>query len=291
MSFALSLPMGTAFGDRSAIRVSPLLGFVSFRIGRVGKNCLNRLFIEDGKHKILQSRHRADDQQQKRSDASLARPGKPCRRRSEISASSPEQRFGIRPTTVRYRWDRLFAANGLLPSLKPADLPFPLTDPTLIALCRLRRLRRSIAREITTSAVRYDFSSSWASSTGRFFPCWISSKLRCTFRFAGKFARNDDVVNGTRQSVLTSPLNRARKRWARTFTCVGGWRQSRFCCRDHVFALRCVRRRAGRWEFLLHNGNTDALRFTPHCGFLGASVPSDHLDTEISNSVIGCGEY
>lgn len=24
---------------------------------------------------------------------------------------------------------------------------------------------------------------------------------------------------------------------------------------------------------------------------LGAAVPSDHLDTEISNSVIGCGEY
>ena len=24
---------------------------------------------------------------------------------------------------------------------------------------------------------------------------------------------------------------------------------------------------------------------------LGASVPSDHLDTEMMNSVIGCGEY
>ena len=27
------------------------------------------------------------------------------------------------------------------------------------------------------------------------------------------------------------------------------------------------------------------------CYFAGAAVPSDHLDTEISNSVMGCGEY
>ena len=30
-------------------------------------------------------------------------------------------------------------------------------------------------REIALSSVRYDCSSNWASSTGRFFPCWISS--------------------------------------------------------------------------------------------------------------------
>lgn len=38
----------------------------------------------------------------------------------------------------------LFAANGSLLSLQPADLLAPLTDPTLLALCRLGRLLRSI---------------------------------------------------------------------------------------------------------------------------------------------------
>ena len=62
--------------------------------------------------------------------------------------SSSEDRFGIliHPTTVRYRWDRLFAANGSLLSLQPADLLVPLTDPTLLALCRLERLLRSIGK-------------------------------------------------------------------------------------------------------------------------------------------------
>jgi hypothetical protein len=62
--------------------------------------------------------------------------------------SSTEERFGvlIYPTTVRYRWDRLFAANGSLLSLQPADLLAPLTDPTLLALCRLGRLLRSIGK-------------------------------------------------------------------------------------------------------------------------------------------------
>src|ERR1700688_3970250 len=35
--------------------------------------------------------------------------------------------------------------------------------------------------------------------------------------------------------------------------------------------------------------NLIALRFAHQS--LGASVPSDHLDTEMMNSVIGCGEY
>ena len=38
----------------------------------------------------------------------------------------------------------LFAANGSLLSLQPADWLAPLTDPTLLALCRLGRLLRSI---------------------------------------------------------------------------------------------------------------------------------------------------
>jgi hypothetical protein len=60
--------------------------------------------------------------------------------------------------------------------LRPADLLASLTDPTLLALCRLRLLLRSFrSEEITSPAVRYDYSSNWASSTGRYFPCWISS--------------------------------------------------------------------------------------------------------------------
>lgn len=91
--------------------------------------------------------------------------------------SSSEERFGIliHPTTVRYRWDPLFAANGSLLLLQPADLLVPLTDPTPLALCRLGRLLRSLVREIALSSVRYDYSSNWASSTGRYFPCWINS--------------------------------------------------------------------------------------------------------------------
>jgi len=38
----------------------------------------------------------------------------------------------------------LFAANGSLLSLQPADLLAPLTDPTLLALCRLGLLLRSL---------------------------------------------------------------------------------------------------------------------------------------------------
>jgi hypothetical protein len=60
--------------------------------------------------------------------------------------------------------------------LRPADLLASLTDPTLLALCRLRLLLRSFrSEEITFPAVRYDYSSDWASSTGRYSPCWISS--------------------------------------------------------------------------------------------------------------------
>jgi hypothetical protein len=60
--------------------------------------------------------------------------------------------------------------------LRPADLLASLTDPTLLALCRLRLLLRSLrSEEITFPAVRYDYSSNWASSTGRYSPCWISS--------------------------------------------------------------------------------------------------------------------
>jgi hypothetical protein len=40
---------------------------------------------------------------------------------------------------------------------------------------------------------------------------------------------------------------------------------------------------------LLPSYNLIALRFAHQS--LGASVPSDHLDTEMMNSVIGCGEY
>ena len=86
-------------------------------------------------------------------------------------------RFGIlmHPATVRYRRGEIFAANGSL-VLRPADLLASLTDPTLLALCRLRLLLRSFrSEEITFPAVRYDYSSNWASSTGRSYPCWISS--------------------------------------------------------------------------------------------------------------------
>ena|ERR1700733_3644254 len=40
----------------------------------------------------------------------------------------------------------LFAANGSLLSLQPADLLAPLTDPTPLTLCRLGRLLRSIGK-------------------------------------------------------------------------------------------------------------------------------------------------
>ena len=51
--------------------------------------------------------------------------------------SSSEERFGIliHPTTVRYRWDRRFAANGSLLSLQPADLLAPPDGPD--AACAL----------------------------------------------------------------------------------------------------------------------------------------------------------
>jgi hypothetical protein len=67
--------------------------------------------------------------------------------------SSPEERFGvlIYPTTVRYQWDRLFAANGSRLSLQPADLLAPLTDPTLLTLCRLGLLLRSFRQERSLS--------------------------------------------------------------------------------------------------------------------------------------------
>jgi len=67
--------------------------------------------------------------------------------------SSPEERFGvlIYPTTVRYQWDRLFAANGSLLLPQPADLLAPLTDPTLLALCRLGLLLRSFRQERSLS--------------------------------------------------------------------------------------------------------------------------------------------
>ena len=63
--------------------------------------------------------------------------------------SSPVERFGvlIHPTTVRYRWDRISAANGSLLLLQPADLLAPLTDPTPLALCRLGLLLRSFRQE------------------------------------------------------------------------------------------------------------------------------------------------
>ena len=92
--------------------------------------------------------------------------------------SSTEERFGvlIYPTTVRYRWDRLFAANGSLLSLQPADLLAPLTDPTLLTLCRLGLLLRSFRQERSLSPP----SGMTTVATGqvllaRFFPCWISS--------------------------------------------------------------------------------------------------------------------
>src|ERR1017187_9271440 len=67
--------------------------------------------------------------------------------------SSTEERFGvlIYPTTVRYQWDRLFAANGSLLSLQAADLLAPLTDPTPLALCRLGRLLRSFRQKRSPS--------------------------------------------------------------------------------------------------------------------------------------------
>jgi hypothetical protein len=52
---------------------------------------------------------------------------------------------------VIHQWDRLFAVNGSLHSLQPADLLAPLTDPTLLALCRLGRLLRSFRSERSSS--------------------------------------------------------------------------------------------------------------------------------------------
>jgi hypothetical protein len=46
---------------------------------------------------------------------------------------------------------RLFAANGSLLSLQPADLLAPLTDPTPLALCRLGLLLRSFRQERSLS--------------------------------------------------------------------------------------------------------------------------------------------
>ena len=75
-----------------------------------------------------------------------------------------------------YQWDRLFAANGSLLSLQRADLLAPPDGPDAArALPAGTFTPELLAKEITLSAVRYDYSSNWASSTGRSFPCWISS--------------------------------------------------------------------------------------------------------------------
>ncbi len=56
----------------------------------------------------------------------------------------------MHPATVRYRRGEIFAANGSL-VLRPADLLASLTDPTLLALCRLRLLLRSFRSEKSLS--------------------------------------------------------------------------------------------------------------------------------------------
>src|SRR5258708_5254410 len=103
-----------------------------------------------------------------------------------VSQDAPFRIRGISLKAAQNRWSRrvqyaISAAKVTVRTLlRPADLLASLTDPTLLALCRLRLLLRSFrSEEITFPAVRYDYSSNWASSTGRYFPCWISSQLRC----------------------------------------------------------------------------------------------------------------
>ena len=94
--------------------------------------------------------------------------------------SSPEERFGvpIYPTTVRYQWEQLFAANGSTLLLEPADGFSPRWPETARALPVWALTPELPVREITPSAVRDNYRSNWAGSTGRSFPCWVSSQLR-----------------------------------------------------------------------------------------------------------------
>ena len=53
----------------------------------------------------------------------------------------------IHPTLVLYPEDRVCGANGSLLSLQPADLLAPLSDRTLLTLCRLGRLLRNVDKK------------------------------------------------------------------------------------------------------------------------------------------------
>src|ERR1035437_6030546 len=90
--------------------------------------------------------------------------------------------------------------------LRPADLLASLTDPTLLALCRLRLLLRSFrSEEITFPAVRYDYSSNWASSTGRLSPAGLAASFAALHVVSSACAGSNDYAGPDNHSRLTRP--------------------------------------------------------------------------------------